>query len=323
MQEIIDNNFDRLPTRQSYGILDVLPASPAKKNSIEVKMTADLIQQPQIWQLLMEASSDRLAAVAFSPYENHSMIFEELAYKSGDGDLRGLENTVYNNSLLLADFSKVTLLYDTLRVLPVPEADDSLACSIFRSVYPSQERPGSNVVVNHIPELDLAICSEIPGDVENFLRRTFPCMNIEHPLVPLCRYFSAKHPVRRSGKTLVNLRGKRLDIITLGDRAPLTVGSYRMEEPMDAVYYILASRESLRLPETDEIMIAGDRATRAAITPILRRYVRYVMPAIFPSAMFRAGKASLSAPFELIVSPLVPPAKPIDEYHTKKTETCE
>ena len=111
MQEIIDNNFDRLPTRQSYGILDVLPASPAKKNSIEVKMTADLIQQPQIWQLLMEASSDRLAAVAFSPYENHSMIFEELAYKSGDGELRGLENTVYNNSLLLADFSKVTLLY--------------------------------------------------------------------------------------------------------------------------------------------------------------------------------------------------------------------
>ena len=95
---------------------------------------------------------------------------------------------------------------------------------------------------------------------------------------------------------------------------------------MDAVYYILASRENLRLPDTDEIMISGDRTTRAAITPVLRRYVRYVMPAIFPSVMFRAGRASLSAPFELIVAPLVAPAAegPGNTPHkTKNTETCE
>ena len=73
---------------------------------------------------------------------------------------------------------------------------------------------------------------------------------------------------------------------------------------MDAVYYILASREALRLPDTDEILIAGDRMLRAEITPVLRRYVRYVMPAIFPSVMFRAGKASLSAPLEMILAPI-------------------
>ncbi len=287
-------------------------------------MTADLIQQPQIWQLLMEAGPAGLAAVAFSPYENHSMIFEELRYGDEEDGLRGLENVIYDNSWLLSDFSKVRMLYDTLRVLPVPDTDDDAACDIFRRVYSAQEFPGSQVVVNHIPEQDMAICWEIPGDVLNFIRRTFPCVCMEHPIVPLCRYFSAKHPVRRNGKTLVNLRGKRLDIIVLGERAPLAVSSYRMEEPMDAVYYILASRENIGLPDTDEIMIAGDRITRAAITPILRRYVKYVMPAIFPSVMFRAGKASLSAPFELIVSPLVSPARSVVNYDsTKTTETCE
>lgn len=299
----------------------------APQNDInKVKMTADLIQQPQIWQLLMEASPDRLAAMAFSPYENHSMIFKEMLYEGEEGELPRMENTVYDNPLLLADFSKVTMLYDTLRVLPVPDAGDEVARAIFRNVYPAQDMPGSEVIVNRIPEMNMAICSEIPGDTLNFLRRTFPCIRIEHPLAPLCRYFRAKHPVRRHGKTLANLRGKRLDIIILGDNAPLMVASHRIEEPMDAVYYILASRENLRLPDTDEIMISGDRTTRAAITPVLRRYVRYVMPAIFPSVMFRAGRASLSAPFELIVAPLVAPAADgtgNTPHKTKNTETCE
>ena len=50
---------------------------------------------------------------------------------------------------------------------------------------------------------------------------------------------------------------------------------------MDAVYYILAARKSLGLADIDEIIIGGDRLTRAQVTPVLRRYVRYVMPAIF------------------------------------------
>jgi hypothetical protein len=55
----------------------------------------------------------------------------------------------------------------------------------------------------------------------------------------------------------------------------------------------------------DEIILAGDPASRAALSPLLRRYVRYVMPAIFPSTMFRAGRAALRTPFELVVAPLV------------------
>ena len=107
----------------------------ASQNDInKVKMTADLIQQPQIWQLLMEASPDRLAAMAFSPYENHSMIFKEILYEGEEGELPRMENTVYDNPLLLADFSKVTMLYDTLRVLPVPDAGDEVTRAIFRNV---------------------------------------------------------------------------------------------------------------------------------------------------------------------------------------------
>lgn len=268
-------------------------------------MTADLIQQPHLWQLLMEASSTGLAVMAYSPYEGHNLIYRVLDYATKSGELQGLENTVYDNPLLLADFRKVTLLYDSPHVLPVPDTADELAEAIFRNVYPDYGRH-TKVLVSHIPEMDIALCSEIPAETDNFLRRTFPCITIEHPLAPLCRYFRAKHPTRRRGKTLVNIHGSRLDIITLGDNAPMALSTHHIEAPMDAVYYILASRSKLSLPATDEIMIAGDRTVRAAITPVLRRYVRYVMPAIFPSVMLHAGRESLSAPFELIVAPLTP-----------------
>ncbi len=44
-----------------------------------------------------------------------------------------------------------------------------------------------------------------------------------------------------------------------------------------------------------------------AAAPVLRRFVRYVMPAIFASTMFRAGRAALRTPFEMIVAPLALP----------------
>ena len=54
-----------------------------------------------------------------------------------------------------------------------------------------------------------------------------------------------------------------------------------------------------------ELFIAGERELRAQTSALLRRYVRFVMPVIFPSSMFRAGRAAFDAPFEAIVAPLM------------------
>lgn len=280
------------------------------------------IQHPQMWQLLMEAGPERLAAMAFSLSDRQPIRFHEweLPAATVGYDLQPLENTIYDHPGLLTDFGKITLLYDTLRMVPIPDTDNETeAAEIFRSIYPPCIRRGK-ILLSRIPEMGTAICFEIPAETDNFLRRTFPCITIDHPIAPLCRYFRAKHPIRRKGKTLANMRGKRLDIITLGEHTPLAVSSHFIADPMDAVYYILASRQGLELRDSDEIMIAGDRTLRAAVTPVLRRYVRYVMPALFPSVMYRAGKESLSAPFELVISPLVNTAISSD-YHKRNADT--
>ena len=137
-----------------------------------------------------------------------------------------------------------------------------------------------------------------------FLRRTFNNPRIAHPLTPQALYFHSKYQQRAPGKMLVNLRGDRCDIVVLGDDAPMLLNSYEIHHPMDAVYYVMAVRKEFDIPPSQEIILAGDTASRGDVAPQLRRFVRYVMPAIFPSAMFRAGRASLRTPFEMVVSPL-------------------
>jgi len=268
----------------------------------------ELIDQPQMWQLVLEVNASALSVVAFSPYEDHAMIHETLAFDNAAASpLQALEDAVYDNPLLLRDFGKVAVLYDAPKMLPVPDCDEHEAEALFRKVFPHNAGGSGIVMYSRIESMGTCIAYEMPTDILWFLQRTFHNATIEHPLMPVAAYFQAKHPTRRQGKTMVNLNGNRLDLVVLGEKAPMAINSYRYVEPLDAVYHILSAREHLSLRDTDEIMIAGDRMSRSAISPILRRYVRYVLPAIFPSVMFRAGRASLSAPFEMILAPLVLP----------------
>lgn len=73
----------------------------------------------------------------------------------------------------------------------------------------------------------------------------------------------------------------------------------------DALYYLMAALHTCDLSPADvEIMLCGDNALRQKLTPMLRKFVGYVMPVVIPSAIFRAGKDALEAPFPLMLIPL-------------------
>lgn len=247
-----------------------------------------------MWQLVIEPTATSLCVMAFSPIEHHMLISEELP-------LVKLEETIYDNPLLLMDFKRTTCLIPAERFAVIPDIlDGPLAELTFRTLFPYSTC--RELLTDDLPGMKAKIVYEIPGDTLSFLRRTFNNPHICHTLTPLARYFHAKYPTRPRGKMMVNLRGDRCDIVVLGNDAPLLLNSYPIGAPMDAVYHIMAAREKLQLPTNQEIIVAGNNEQRAAVSPELRRFVRYVMPAIFPSTMFRAGRASLRTPFEMVVS---------------------
>ena len=269
-------------------------------------LSKDLIEQPQIWNLVLEISAQAIEVVAFSPYEDHSLIHEHIALANDEENhLKAVEDAIYDNPLLLSDFKSTTVLYDTKRFITIPSETLPLATTLLRKVFPTNSDDPTTVLTSNIPSLSMAIAFDVPNKMLGFLRRTFQHLTICHPLAPQAAWLRSKYPGGNKGKTLINLRHNRLDIAVLGDRTPLLVNTFSIKTPMDALYYVMAARHLNSLDADDEIFIAGDRELRTAVSALLREYVKFVMPAIFPSVMFRAGKASLGSPFEMILTPVV------------------
>lgn len=267
----------------------------------------DMIKEPRMWQLVMEPGPDTLSVMLFSPIEHHSLISEEIPLDKTTSPTKAFQEAVYDNPLLLADFRKVTILLPSTRFMAVPDILDTPEAreEVFRRAFPASEADNpEEILAEELPGMSATMLTAIPAAQLGFLRRTFNNPLLSHPLTPLALYFKAKHPTRPRGKMIANLRRGRCDVVILGDTSPLVLNSFPVRDPMDAVYYIMACREGLGLSPTDEIILAGDNPSRGAVSPVLRRFIRYVMPAIFPSTMFRAGRAALRTPFEMIVAPL-------------------
>lgn len=269
------------------------------------RLDKELISNPRLWRLALRIDATTLHVVLFCSVEDNSLIYREIPLDVTASSLqKAIEEAIYDNPLLLSDFARVDCVVETDKFTLIPsEIDDAdLKERIFKETFTTFD---GTIIENNLNGLKTNILMGIDEDLVNFLRRTFNNPSILHHLTPLCTYFHRKSRLGNSGKMYAYLKKDSLDIITFGKDSLLLANTFSFSQPVDAIYYILACREMLHLDAgSDEMLIAGDNTLREAITPTLREYLAYVMPVIFPSAMFKAGKESLNAPFDLIVLPL-------------------
>lgn len=266
----------------------------------------EMIKDPRGWQLVIEAGVDTLSVMMFSHREHQSLIYREIPLARDTSPLRAFQDAVYDNPLLLGDFGRTTLLIPSRRVVVTPDIldDDSRRETYLSAFPPATADTPEEMITETLPDLHTVITMGVDREFVGFARRTFNNPALRHPLTPTALYFKSKHPGAARGKMIANLRPDRCDIVMLGEHAPQVINSYPTRDPMDALYYIMACRQVYGLLPSDELILAGDTATRAAVTPQLRRFIRYVIPAILPASMFRAGRDALRAPFEVTVTPL-------------------
>lgn len=227
-------------------------------------------------------------------------------FPSGMDRVAGLEEAVYANPLLLGDFAGFTALVRGGRFMLVPGfvTDDALAADLFRAQYPADTfLPPCELLVDDWPGLGARLVYEADSDELAFLRRTFGNPATRHPLTALALYFAGRRGPGAGSRTLLSVGEGLADLVVLGPDGVLCANSYPVSGPMDAAYYALAVRQSLSLPPRDELMLAGTARTRAALAPVLRRGVSFVMPAIEPPSVLAAAKEVRALPFPLKVAP--------------------
>lgn len=271
-------------------------------------LDSSLIANPRLYNLILRIEPLRLDVMIYSGGEDDDpLIYRSIKLDSAPSQIAALEEAVYENPVLLGDFNRITVILASTDYAIVPEwvsDDDSLETAVADKLIVNDDADTELLTVN-IPESGVAVLLKPEVRLLAFLRRTFNNPVILHHVVPLIKYFHNTEKLGAAGKIFVNLRSDSLDIISFGGEGPKLVNTFNFRDKMDAVYYILACRELLKGDGEDhEILIAGNSEIRDEITPVLRKYVGYVMPVIFPSTMFKAAKDTMKAPFDLIVLPL-------------------
>lgn len=261
------------------------------------------ITRPELWTLILGLEPDRLQYILYTDAQSDSLISGEVQLDlAGRTYLKAVEDAVYDTPLLLDDYKCVKVLYRASHyvLLPAEFADtpDDAAAALAASL------PESNgcTLVCGMPQVDASIAFEMPDDVVNFLQRTFNSPPVFPHLYPLCRHFAVTCRDSGVARMFVNFHSPCVMDIVVFDKTRLAfANSFTFAGLADAQYFILHIWHSLKMNvNSDEILVIGDKTSRNAIMPALRRFVNYVMPAIFPAAAMRLGDHAVAAPFELL-----------------------
>ena len=259
------------------------------------------IRNPQTWSLALRIDEDCLQFAAFSNAEPSSLISRKVQLAgSEDNYLRSLENCIYDTPLLLLDFNRITLAFTSRRFMIAPDAlSDAQASDAFKALY--GDVPG-DVAIDHLPRCSAKIAFELPAGVLRFINRTYENVTIHHHLRAVCEHFAAKSQGASVSRQYVYLHDSTADVCIFSQGRLALANSYSCPTPDDAAFFVLNAWQQAGLnPTTDELQLIGDRTVRDAVAPMLRNYVTYVMPAIFPAASMRMGHDAVKTPFDLIL----------------------
>lgn len=274
----------------------------------DAKLTLDMVPDAPLRRLAVLVTSAGLDVAISSLVRDNELIYKHITFPEGVEPEKAIEEVVYDNPLLTADFGKVNVVFDTPRFF-VMAAEDATPDEVRRRI--DMLWPPENLdvelepVVNVIEPDRTVVVSAIPRKTAGFLRRTFNNPAIMHRIAALARYFSLKNHLGNSCKMHVRLSQGRTDIIAYGRTGLLMANTFTTKTTEDAAYYTMAAARHLGYDnDTDRILASGDRGLRDDYVASMRRFISFVMPDIFPSSLTRLGSNAMNVPFELLVPPL-------------------
>lgn len=256
------------------------------------------IQHPEAWELLLSIADKQVDYILYTPTVANSLMMDHVAWT--DDSLQALEDTVYDTPLLLNDYKRVRVIVHSQHFVIFPaETDDEECIALLRQAFPDDE---GDAAVCPMPHNGVKIAYLMPNGLQAFLGRTFNYPMLYHHLFPLCEHFKGLNHGDDVAQMFVNLEEERMDLAIYRGGALQCANTYSFTSHQDAVFYILKAWRSYGLDQlTDELQLMGDRESCAAMSPKLREFVKYVMPAVYPAAAMRLGRNAMQAPLELIL----------------------
>ena len=266
------------------------------------------IANPRLWRLglLLDAEAGVLTASAICTVGEANALCRTIRLAAGVPLLRALEDAVYDNPMLLADFDRTTILLRTPHFALMPACLAEEGCceqvmSMLRTAGPGNQSVKTYYAT--VEGTDVAVGCCVDAAVAGFLGRTFAEARVQHALVPELSYFAAKAP--RSGncaKLFAVADESGVDVMAFGSGARLLgATSYVCSATSDRAYYAAALAQVCGIAGPDlQFYVAGCPADRDNLINELRQFAPKVMPWIVPAS----ADAAPGTPFNLMILPL-------------------
>lgn len=284
-------------------------------------LPADAAERPRLWRLALMLDENMLDAVIYSTVEDSSLRHLRIELPQTAPSLeKALEEAVYSHPFLLADYGRVDFMVRTERFTLVPAEvasdADALEAACTLAALTAAAGPADECARTLHADPPTAsggpcVVWALDENVDRFVARTFRNPALQHHLTPMLRYFTTKAAAGNTSKVYIHLHRRSntarvADIMAFGANGrPTSVTSIATENVEDVAYQAMAAARAAGFDcDSDQFMLCGDSSLRDELTRSLRRFAAYVMPVIFPSAVFRAGGEAIGAPFPLVILPL-------------------
>ena len=256
------------------------------------------IQHPEAWELLVSIEDKRVDYILFSPSVPGSLAIGQV--ERADESLQGLEDAVYETPDLLNDYKRVRVVVHSSHFVLFPsEMSDADCQELVRHAFPDDD---GDAAVCPVPGNGVKMAWLMPRGMQAFLGRTFNYPQVVHHLAPLCGYFVEHNRDDDKSRMFLHLEDERMDLAIYRDGALQCANSYPVTDDQSDAYFVLNAWRTHDLDQlTDELLMMGDSDRCAAMNPLLREYVKHVMPAVYPTAAMQLGRNAMQAPLELIL----------------------
>lgn len=256
------------------------------------------IQHPEAWDLLVAIGNRQVNYILYAPTVAGSLVIG--AVERADDTLQALEDAVYATPVLLNEYKWVRVVLNSPHfVLLPPETPDKDAEAMLQEAFPGEE---GEVAVCQLQQTGLKIAYLLPQGMKAFLGRTFSYPETYHHLMPLCEHFMSQYGGDRPSRMFLNLQAGTMNLFICRDGMLQCANTYWFSSAEDAVYYAMSAWRAHGMDQlTDEMLLMGDLHECGEMTPLLREYVKSVMPAEFPVTAMRLGRNALQAPLDLIL----------------------
>ena len=256
------------------------------------------IEHPEAWELLVSIDDRQVDYILYTPSVTGSLAIGQVA--PADDSLQSLEDAIYDTPELLDEYKRVRVVVHSPHFVMVPMATSDDDCRLMAlTAFPEDD---GDVSICELPLNDVKIAFLMPRGMQAFLGRTFDNPDVCLHLKPLCEYFAELNRGNDSSRMFLHLTDMRMDMAIYQEGALVCSNSYPFDEASDATYFVLNAWRAHGMDQLiDELHLIGDSEMRAVMTPLLREYVKQVMPAVYPAAALRLGRNAMQAPLDLIL----------------------